>query len=82
MTPRMFMVVAIVMTMTAAVSAEEMSTVYGTVPSFSLTDQDGHSFSSESLHGKVWIADFIFTRCAGQCPMMTMQMGQIGRAHV
>ena len=60
--------------------AEELPTVSGTVPSFSLTDQHGQAFSSESLRGTVWIADFIFTRCAGQCPMMTMQMSRLVKA--
>jgi protein SCO1/2 len=43
-------------------------------PSFSLTDQNGQLFDSASLHGKVWVADFIFTSCAGICPMMTQHM--------
>ena len=44
------------------------------VPSFALTDQAGWSFDSESLRGSVWIADFIFTSCAGSCPRMSEQM--------
>ncbi len=39
-------------------------------PSFTFKDQTGRSFSSAELKGKVWVADFIFTRCAGQCPML------------
>jgi protein SCO1/2 len=42
--------------------------------SFALTDQNGQSFDSGSLRGKVWVADFIFTNCAGICPMMTQHM--------
>lgn len=30
--------------------------------------------SKKDLLGKVWVADFIFTRCAGQCPMLTERM--------
>lgn len=29
------------------------------------------------LRGKVWIADFIFTRCSGPCPLMTMKMSEL-----
>ena len=50
--------------------------VYGDVPAFTLVDQQGRPVSREALHGSVWVADFIFTRCAGQCPMMAAQMAQ------
>ena len=43
-------------------------------PEFTLTDSNGQPFASTVLRGKIWIADFIFTSCAGQCPMMTAQM--------
>ena len=43
-------------------------------PAFTLTDQDGKSFNSTQLNGKVWVADFVFTTCTGLCPMMTEQM--------
>ncbi len=39
-------------------------------PDFSFQDQTGQVFSSGLLKGKVWVADFIFTRCQGQCPML------------
>lgn len=51
--------------------------VLGQVPSFSLTDQSGQVFKSEGLSGKVWIADFIFTRCSGPCPMMSYHLERI-----
>ncbi len=41
------------------------------VPAFSLTNQVGRIVSKESLHGKIWLADLIFTRCAGPCPLLT-----------
>lgn len=43
-------------------------------PAFTLTDDRGTSFSSEQLAGKPYVIDFIFTRCGGQCPRMTVQM--------
>lgn len=50
---------------------------YGAVPRFELTSQDGKSFDSSALQGKIWVADFIFTTCPGPCPRMTSQMHQI-----
>lgn len=52
------------------------------VPDFSLTDQDGNTVSKEDLRGKIWIADFIFTRCKGPCPLMTARMLEMQRALV
>ena len=50
---------------------------YGAAPSFFLTDQEGRSFDSGSLQGRVWIADFIFTSCAGTCPGMSAKMADL-----
>jgi protein SCO1/2 len=47
---------------------------YGAAPEFSLTDQNGKTVTRADLAGKVWIADFIFTNCAGTCPMLTDTM--------
>ena len=51
----------------------------GAVPEFTLMDQRGRGFSESHLRGKVWIADFIFTRCAGPCPLMTQQLMNIAQ---
>ena len=52
----------------------------GPVPDFTLTDEAGRTVTRASLAGSVWIADFIFTRCAGQCPLMSSQMALLQRA--
>ena len=52
---------------------------YGRLPEFSLTDQQGRPVGLATLRGAVWVADFIFTRCAGQCPMMTARMAALQR---
>lgn len=48
--------------------------VFGESPEFILTERSGRTFSKGNLLGKPWIADFIFTSCAGQCPLMSLQM--------
>ncbi len=48
-----------------------------TLPPFTLTDQLGQRFGSRQLRGKTWIASFIFTHCAGPCPVMTWHMTQL-----
>lgn len=48
--------------------------VYGAVPEFSLIAEDGRTISLDDLRGSMFIADFIFTRCAGTCPVMSRQM--------
>ena len=53
---------------------------YGAVPPFTLIDHAGQAVSRDSLRGSVWVANFIFTRCAGQCPMMSAEMAQLATA--
>ena len=48
--------------------------VIGPVAAFTLTNQDGTGTSLADLTNRVWVADIIFTRCAGPCPRMTGQM--------
>jgi cytochrome oxidase Cu insertion factor (SCO1/SenC/PrrC family) len=51
--------------------------IYGTVPDFGLIDQQGHPVQRGDLDGKVWIANFIFTNCPDECPLMTAEMSQL-----
>ena len=51
--------------------------IIGQIPSFELIDQNGESFTLESVKGNVWLADFIFTTCAGPCPIMTERMSTV-----
>jgi protein SCO1 len=50
---------------------------YGQVPSASFLKQNGSSFNTQDLEGKIWVADFIFTRCAGICPVMSTAMADL-----
>lgn len=47
------------------------------LPAFSMIDQNENAVSLESLEGNVWVADFIFTRCANPCPLMTRNMADM-----
>ncbi len=51
--------------------------VLGQVAPFSLTNQEGKSFTLTNLAGRVWVADLIFTRCAGPCLKMSRQMKEL-----
>lgn len=44
------------------------------LPDFSLTERSGATVTRASLADKVWVANFIFTTCAGPCPRMTRRM--------
>jgi len=44
---------------------------------FTLVDQSSKTVTLADLKGKVWVADFIFTRCMGPCPTLTRRMKTI-----
>ena len=47
---------------------------YFDLPEFALVERSGKPVTLSALRGRPWIADFIFTRCAGVCPAMTARM--------
>jgi protein SCO1/2 len=49
-----------------------------TVPPFALTERSGRIVTRDDLRGAPWVADFIFTRCAGACPAMSARMARLG----
>jgi len=48
--------------------------VLGPVADFALLNQDGQAVTLADLSNHVWVADIIFTRCAGSCPVMSQSM--------
>ena len=52
----------------------------GSLPEFALVERSGQAVGSADLRGRIWIADFIFTRCDGTCPLITKQMADLQRA--
>lgn len=59
------------------IPAEGLLPVLFMLEDFEAVDQGGRTFSSTSLEGRVWVADFIFTNCGGPCPKMTAAMKQL-----
>ena len=49
----------------------------GTAPAFSLVSEQGKTVTRDDWAGKVWIADFIFTRCGGSCPILSARMAAL-----
>lgn len=60
----------------AAPSAPAM---LGKLAAFTLTERSGRPVTLEDLSGNVWVADFIFTRCRGPCPLMTHTMSRLAK---
>ena len=52
----------------------------GQIADFTLTNQANQPVNLADLRGKVWVADIIFSRCAGPCPRMTRQMASLQAA--
>jgi protein SCO1/2 len=48
--------------------------ILGSIADFTLTNQDGLAATLATFSNHVWVADIVFTRCAGPCPRMTGQM--------
>lgn len=45
-----------------------------TIPDFAFTNQEGETVTQKNVQGKIYVADFIFTRCGSICPTMTGNM--------
>ncbi len=54
--------------------------VISQVPAFTLTNELGRTVTRADLRGQVWVADIIFTRCAGPCPRMTQKLSDLQNA--
>ena len=48
-----------------------------TIPAFSFIDQDGKTVTEKTVEGKIYVADFFFTRCGSICPVLTRNMGKL-----
>jgi protein SCO1 len=53
---------------------------YDRVPDFKLVERSGQPLARRDLLGKVWVTGFVFTRCAGACPVMMSKMYGVHKA--
>ena len=51
--------------------------VYAELPDFQLTDQDERPFTKGNMEGRVWIVDFVFTRCPTVCTTLSERMSKL-----
>lgn len=49
----------------------------GKISGFSLTSHRQQPFQASELDGQVWVADFIFTSCQAECPLMSLEMQKL-----
>ncbi|MEA2711272.1 MAG: hypothetical protein QOF78_3873 [Phycisphaerales bacterium] len=59
---------------------QEHLPILAEAPAFALVDQNEKPVTLEALHGAPFIANFIFTHCAGPCPVMTAKMSKLQQA--
>lgn len=52
-------------------------TVWHSLPSFRLLNQDSLPFTEDSLRGWIHVADYFFTRCPGICPQLSRSMAKL-----
>jgi protein SCO1/2 len=51
--------------------------IYGDAPDFSLTERSGRMVGLADLKDGVWVANYIFTRCPGPCPFMSIRAKEL-----
>ncbi len=57
-----------------------LSVINHTIAPFNFTDQNGQNISNKNVEGRIHVANFIFTRCANICPVMTDNMKLVDSA--
>ncbi len=78
--PASLLTLTVVALRLAACTSGSPPPVYGTLPPFTLTAQDNTPVTADHLRGRIWIANFIFTRCPDICPALTQRMREVRRA--
>lgn len=59
---------------------QKLLPVIDPISDFTLTNQNDRVVTLANLTNHVWVADIIFTRCAGSCPIMSTQMKSLQAA--
>ncbi|MBF2055366.1 MAG: SCO family protein [Candidatus Sericytochromatia bacterium] len=63
-----------------ALDPERALPLLGQIPDFQLPERSEATVGPTQLRGKVWVADFIFTSCTAECPLMNIEMQKIQKA--
>jgi protein SCO1/2 len=61
---------------------KEIDSVWQTVGNDTFTTQGGDQLVLDSLRDNVYVADFFFASCPGQCPIMTGQLQRVQNAFI
>ncbi len=64
----------------AAANGTGQLPILGTLPPFQLVEHRDRIIGNEELRGKVWVAQFFFTRCQGTCPRQLARMLELAEA--
>jgi protein SCO1/2 len=54
--------------------------IYAQMPSFELIERNGKMVTDRQMKKKIWVANFIFTRCPNECPLMTHQFSLLQKS--
>lgn len=54
--------------------------IYGHISNVTLIEKNGKPFQTAQLRRHIWVADFIFTTCKTECPLMNLEMAKIQQA--
>lgn len=52
-------------------------TIIAQVPEFQLTNENGVKFGSADLKGRIYLANFVFSKCPSVCPKMLTELEKI-----
>lgn len=55
----------------------KIDTIFHTIPSFSLINQNGETINQSVVDGKVYVVDYFFTTCQSICPIMSKQLDRV-----
>jgi protein SCO1/2/putative membrane protein len=76
------MIAALAFSISSCSAPADNDTLYyevgaGPVPDFTLTERNGTVMRRDDLLGKVWVVNFFFTNCQGDCPKTTGSMARL-----
>lgn len=77
MTSNVYLLIAMVLLVAGCSSRQSDLPKLFPVPNATLTSDKGQRVQLDSMQGKVVVYDFIFTNCAGTCPVMSSTMRKV-----